>query len=51
PALAAAAQRAAAALTDPWSDALAPGSYRAAVVGPIARRALQMAFDDIREAR
>jgi carbon-monoxide dehydrogenase medium subunit len=41
-----AAQRvAAAAVTEPWDDMLAPGDYRAAVAGPVARRALTMAFE------
>jgi aerobic carbon-monoxide dehydrogenase medium subunit len=38
-----AAQLAGAAVEDPWDDLLAPGSYRAAVAAPIARRALTMA--------
>jgi carbon-monoxide dehydrogenase medium subunit len=42
-ALAEAAARAAAAVTDPYDDVLAPGSYRAAVAGPVARRALTQA--------
>jgi CO/xanthine dehydrogenase FAD-binding subunit len=32
-------------VTDPWDDVLAPGAYRAAVAAPIARRALEDAFD------
>jgi carbon-monoxide dehydrogenase medium subunit len=44
------AQRAAAqAVVNPWEDVLAPGGYRAAVSGPVARRALEMAFQN--EAR
>jgi carbon-monoxide dehydrogenase medium subunit len=39
-----AAQLAGAAVEDPWDDSLAPGSYRAAVAAPIARRALTMAL-------
>jgi len=39
-----AAQLAGAAVDDPWDDLLAPGSYRAAVAAPIARRALTMAL-------
>jgi carbon-monoxide dehydrogenase medium subunit len=42
-ALTEAAARAAAAVTDPYDDVLAPGSYRAAVAGPVARRALTQA--------
>jgi carbon-monoxide dehydrogenase medium subunit len=44
-ALQAAQQAAAAAVIDPWEDVLAPGEYRAAVAGPVARRALEMAFE------
>jgi CO/xanthine dehydrogenase FAD-binding subunit len=33
------------AVTAPWDDALAPGSYRAAVAGVAARRAMAMALD------
>ncbi len=40
----AAAQLAGAAIEDPWDDLLAPGSYRAAVAAPIARRALTAAL-------
>jgi CO/xanthine dehydrogenase FAD-binding subunit len=41
-----AAQRAAAlAVVEPWEDVLASGEYRAAVAGPVARRALEMAFE------
>lgn len=41
-----AAQRAAAlAVVAPWEDVLASGGYRAAVAGPVARRALEMAFE------
>jgi aerobic carbon-monoxide dehydrogenase medium subunit len=40
------AQHAAAlAVVDPWADVLASGEYRAAVAGPVARRALEMAFE------
>ena len=46
--VAAAARVAAAALTHPWDDALAPASYRAAVAAPVARRALMMALADAR---
>jgi aerobic carbon-monoxide dehydrogenase medium subunit len=46
--LAEAAALAAAALTDPWHDLLAPASYRAAVAGPVARRTLSAALDDAR---
>jgi aerobic carbon-monoxide dehydrogenase medium subunit len=45
-ALAAAAELAARALTDPWADALAPASYRAAVAAPLALRALTAAALD-----
>lgn len=45
-ALADAGQAAAEAITDAWEDALAPGAYRAAVAGPVARRALTMACAD-----
>jgi carbon-monoxide dehydrogenase medium subunit len=38
-----AARLAAEAVHTPWEDELAPGSYRLAVVRPVARRALQMA--------
>lgn len=47
-AVAAAAQRAGAAVVEPWSDALAPGSYRAAVAAPVARRSLTMACENAR---
>jgi carbon-monoxide dehydrogenase medium subunit len=50
-ALAAAAQHAGAALVKPWSDALAPAAYRAAVAAPVARRALTMAWDNARHGR
>jgi carbon-monoxide dehydrogenase medium subunit len=43
--LRAAEQAAALAVVDPWEDVLAPREYRAAVAGPVARRALQMAFE------
>lgn len=39
-----AAELAGAAVDDPWDDVLAPGSYRAAVAAPIARRALTAAL-------
>lgn len=39
-----AAQLAGAAVDEPWDDLLAPGSYRAAVAAPIARRALTRAL-------
>ncbi|GAB3347180.1 FAD binding domain-containing protein [Modestobacter lapidis] len=39
-----AAHLAGAAVDEPWDDLLAPGSYRAAVAAPIARRALTMAL-------
>ncbi|MCW2809085.1 MAG: hypothetical protein JWQ93_3040 [Marmoricola sp.] len=39
-AMAEVASRASAAVTRPWTDELAPGSYRAAVAGPVAQRAL-----------
>ncbi|MGH2872289.1 MAG: FAD binding domain-containing protein, partial [Solirubrobacteraceae bacterium] len=42
--LASAARAAAAAVTEPWEDELAPAEYRAAVAEPVARRALEMAF-------
>ena len=42
-ALEAAADRAGSAVSDPWGDVLAPPEYRAAVAGPVARRALTMA--------
>ncbi|WP_299954251.1 xanthine dehydrogenase family protein subunit M [uncultured Modestobacter sp.] len=40
----AAADTAAAAVVQPWGDVLAPPSYRAAVAGPVARRALSAAL-------
>jgi aerobic carbon-monoxide dehydrogenase medium subunit len=43
-ALAAVGDLAAAAVVDPWDDVLAPGSYRAAVAAPVARRALEAAW-------
>lgn len=49
-ALAAAAERAARAVTEPWADVLAPASYRAAVASPVARRALEGAVRDARRA-
>jgi aerobic carbon-monoxide dehydrogenase medium subunit len=39
-----AATQAAAQVSDPWGDVLAPADYRLAVSAPIARRALAMAF-------
>ena len=51
PALRAAAALAARAVTAPWSDALAPGSYRAAVAAPLAHRALAAAALDAAGAR
>jgi carbon-monoxide dehydrogenase medium subunit len=44
--LADAAAMAAAAIEDPWEDVLAPAAYRAAVAGPVARRAIDMAWED-----
>ncbi|WP_216216852.1 FAD binding domain-containing protein [Amycolatopsis aidingensis] len=41
--LEAAAAQAAAALSAPWTDVLAPGTYRAAVTAPVAKRTLTMA--------
>ena len=38
--LAEVADRVARAVTDPWTDVLAPGSYRAQIAGPAAKRAL-----------
>jgi carbon-monoxide dehydrogenase medium subunit len=38
-----AARRAADSVFTPWDDELAPAAYRAAVAGPVARRALEMA--------
>jgi CO/xanthine dehydrogenase FAD-binding subunit len=49
--LADAAARAGALVTEPWSDALAPGEYRAAVAAPVARRALEMALTKARDGR
>lgn len=43
-ALAEAAALAGETLVDPWDDLLAPGSYRAAVAAPVARRALTLAL-------
>jgi CO/xanthine dehydrogenase FAD-binding subunit len=51
PALADAAVHAAAAVAEPWSDALAPAEYRAAVAAPVARRALEMALQNARDGR
>jgi carbon-monoxide dehydrogenase medium subunit len=31
-------------IEDPWDDELAPGSYRAAVAGPVAARAMRKAI-------
>jgi aerobic carbon-monoxide dehydrogenase medium subunit len=36
------------AVTEPWDDLLAPADYRAAVAGPVARRALAAALADAR---
>lgn len=36
-------RRAAESVSTPWEDELAPATYRAAVAGPVARRALEMA--------
>ncbi|MFD2473510.1 FAD binding domain-containing protein [Amycolatopsis silviterrae] len=47
----AAAAQVAAAVSVPWTDVLAPGEYRAAVAGPVARRALAMARADIGNTR
>ena len=44
--LAEAAELAAGSVAEPWDDVLAPGSYRAAVAGPVARRALTSAVQD-----
>ena len=38
------------AVTEPWDDLLAPAGYRAAVAGPVARRALAAALDDARRS-
>jgi hypothetical protein len=43
--LAQAGALAAAAVTDPWADVLAPAAYRAAVAGPVARRAIEAAWE------
>ncbi|MGY1624289.1 FAD binding domain-containing protein [Geodermatophilus sp. SYSU D00965] len=48
--LQATAEVAAAAVTEPWEDVLAPASYRAAVAGPVARRALAAAVATAQEA-
>jgi carbon-monoxide dehydrogenase medium subunit len=47
-ALAEAGRLAAAAVPEPWSDVLAPGDYRAAVIPVVTARALTMALDDAR---
>ncbi|MET9265326.1 FAD binding domain-containing protein [Amycolatopsis sp. NPDC004079] len=47
----AAAAQASAAISVPWTDVLAPGEYRAAVAGPVARRALAMALAHIGETQ
>ncbi len=36
-----------ASVADPWEDELAPGSYRAAVAGPVARRAMAAACAEL----
>ncbi|MFI9450809.1 FAD binding domain-containing protein [Amycolatopsis sp. NPDC052450] len=43
----AAAAHTVAALSAPWTDVLAPGEYRAAVAGPVARRALALARNNV----
>jgi aerobic carbon-monoxide dehydrogenase medium subunit len=39
------ARLATAAVVEPWDDVLAPGTYRAAVAGPVARRAIEEAWE------
>jgi carbon-monoxide dehydrogenase medium subunit len=45
-AISAGARLAGTAVTEPWTDELAPGEYRASVAGPVARRALELACAD-----
>jgi carbon-monoxide dehydrogenase medium subunit len=46
--VAAAAQLAIDSVVEPWSDVLAPASYRRAITGPLVRRALTMARNNAR---